>query len=255
MGPWAMGQNSLPPSAVARVKAAVVTLVPMVACLTVGMFGVANSTCGDSSRVDCDRRGVVGKMSFQARRTRNTWIMKKSAVIHQKAHMPPQWHGAWWAAVGVALPRPRHGGAVPERAGGPQADRWRPLSSEGSLNWTLRRYVPDSSLRVWLMRRVSGIGGATAPGGRGGPSRAPRWPAGAAGCIRPVLIRERPNGVSRTSGRAPGYRASKNRQMEHLVQAMVSLRGGVRRDSAITPRERADPEDLVLTTLSNKAYV
>jgi len=194
-------------------------------------------------------------MSFQARRTRNTWIMKKSAVIHQKAHMPPQWHGAWRATVDVALPHPRHSGAVPERSGGPRADRWRPLSSEGVLNWTLRRYVPDSSLRVWLMRRVSGIGGATAPGGRGGPSRAPRWPAGAAGCIRPVLIRERPNGVSRTSGRAPGYRASKNRQMEHLVQAMVSLRGGVRRDSAITPRERADPEDLVLTTLSNKAYV
>jgi hypothetical protein len=223
--------------------------------LTVGMFGVANSTCDDSSRVDCDRRAAVGKMSFQARRTRNTWIMKKSAVIHQKAHMPPKWHGAWRATVGIALPHLRHGGALPERAGGPQTDRWLPLSSEGALNWTLRRYVPDSSLRVWLIRRVGGIGDATAPGGRGSPSRAPRWPAGAARYVRPLSFRERPNGVSRTSGRAPGYRASRNRQMEHLVQAVVSLRGGVRRDSAITPRERADREDLLLTTLSNNVYV
>ena len=238
----------------------------MVACLTVGMFGVANSTCGDSSRVDCDRRAAVGKMSFQARRTGTPWIMKKSAVIHQKAHMAPQWHGGWWASVGFALPRPRHGGAVLERAGrlpadrwrpwagGLRADRWRPLSSEGALNWTLRRYVPDSSLRVWLMRRVSGIGGATAPGGRGGPSCAPRWPD-ATGYVRPLSFRERPNGVSRTSRRAPGYRASENRQMEHLVQAVMSLRGGVRRDSTITPRERADRKDLLLTTLRSKAYV
>lgn len=70
-------QNLGLPSAVARVKGAVVTLVPMVACLTVGMFGVANSTCDDSSRVDCDRRAAVGKMCFQARRTQNTLDYEK----------------------------------------------------------------------------------------------------------------------------------------------------------------------------------
>jgi len=219
------------------------------------MFGVANSTCDDSSRVGCDRRAAVGKMSFQARRTRNTWIMKKSAVIHQKAHMPPQWHGAWWATVGIALPPLPRGGAVPGHAGGLRADRWLALSSEGSLNWSLRRYVPDSSLRVWLRRRVSGIGDATAPGGQGGSPHAPGWPTRAAGYVRPLSFRERANGVSPTSGRAPGYRASRNRQMEHLVQAVVGLRGGVRRDSAITPRERANPEDLLSTTLRNKTYV
>lgn len=56
------------PGAVAGVKAAAaVTLAPMVTCLTVGMFGVANSTCDDSSRVDCDRHAAVGKMSFQGK--------------------------------------------------------------------------------------------------------------------------------------------------------------------------------------------
>ena len=64
---WAVGSKSGPPGAVAAVKAAVVTLAPMVACLTVGVFGAANSTCDDSSRVDCDRHAAVGKMSFQGK--------------------------------------------------------------------------------------------------------------------------------------------------------------------------------------------
>jgi len=33
--------------------------------LTVGVFGVTNSTCDDSSRLHCDRNAAVGKMSFQ----------------------------------------------------------------------------------------------------------------------------------------------------------------------------------------------
>ena len=63
--PWAGGQCPGGFVPWLKVKAAVVTRAPMVACLTVGMFGVANSTCDDSSRVDCDRQAAVGKMSFQ----------------------------------------------------------------------------------------------------------------------------------------------------------------------------------------------
>ena len=33
--------------------------------LTVGVFGATNSTCDDSSRLDCDRNAAVGKMSSQ----------------------------------------------------------------------------------------------------------------------------------------------------------------------------------------------
>jgi len=181
--------------------------------------------------------------------------MKKTAVIHQKTQMPPQWRGTWWATAGIPLPSLQRGGTVPERAAGLRADRRLFLSPQGPLNWSLRRYVPASSLRVWLRRRARGIGDATAPGGRGGPFRALGWPAEAAGYIRPRLVRERADGVSRAGGRALGYRASRNRQMEHSVKAAVSLRGGVRRGSAITPRECADVEDLVLTTLSSKTSV
>ena len=181
--------------------------------------------------------------------------MQKSAAIHQKTHMPPQWRGTWWATALIPLPRLKRDGAGPERAAGPRADRRLLLSPQGSLNWSLRRYVQASSLRVWLRRRARGIGDATAPGGRGGPFRALGWPAAAAGYIRLPLVREWADGVSRVGASALRYRASRNRQMEHLVKGTVSLRGGVRRGSAITPREWAGAEDLVSATLGSKAGV
>ena len=181
--------------------------------------------------------------------------MKKSVAIHQKTHMPPLWRGTWWATPGIPVPCLPHGGTVPERAGGLRAERWLPPPRVRSLNCSLRRYVPTSSLRVWLTRRGSGTSEATAPVDRDGPSRTPGRPAGAAGCVHPPLFRERSNGVSRPERHTLGYRASRNRQMEHLVQAVVSLRGGVRRGSAITWRERADLRDLLSTTLSNNAYL
>jgi hypothetical protein len=33
--------------------------------LTVGVFGVTNSTCDDSSLLHCDRNAAMGKMSFR----------------------------------------------------------------------------------------------------------------------------------------------------------------------------------------------
>jgi hypothetical protein len=181
--------------------------------------------------------------------------MQKSAAIHQKTHMSPQWRGTWRAPACIPPPRLQRGGAGLEWAAGSRAARRLPLSPQGSLNRSLRRYVQASSLRVWLRRRARAIGDATAPGGSGGSFRALGWPAEAAGCIRPPLVRERADGVSRVGARALEYRASRNRQMEHLVKAAVSLRGGVRRGSAITPRECADAEDLVLATLGSKAGV
>ena len=181
--------------------------------------------------------------------------MKKAAAIHQKTHMPPQWRGTWWATSGIPLPGLPCGGAGLEWAAGSGADRRFTVSPQGSLNWSLRRYVRASSLRVWLRRRARAIGDATARGGRGGPFRALGWPAEAAGCSCPPLTRERADGVSRAGARVLGYRASRNRQMEHLVKAGVSLRGGVRRGSAITLRECAGAEDLVSATLSSKTGV
>ena len=181
--------------------------------------------------------------------------MKTSVAIHHKTHMSPQRRGTWRATDGIPLPSLPRGGAVPERAGGLRVGRRLSLSWAESLNCSLRRYVPTSSLRVWLSRRVSSTGDATVPGGRRGPSHVPRLPAGAAGDIQMSSFRVRPNGVSRPEWRALRYRASRNRQMEHLVQAAVSLRGGVRRDSAITSRESADLRDLPTTTFSDNVYV
>ena len=181
--------------------------------------------------------------------------MKKLEAIHQKAHMPPRWRGTWRATSGIPVLSLPCGGTVPERAGGLRAERWRPRPRPGALNCSLRRHVPTSSLRVWLTRRGSGTSDAAAPGGRCRHSRPPGRPAGTAGRGRPPSFRKRPNGVSRPEWRALRYRASRNRQMEHLVQAAVSLRGGVRRDSAITSRESADLRDLPTTTFSDNVYV
>ena len=183
--------------------------------------------------------------------------MKTSVAIHHKTHMTPQRHGTWRATYGILVPSLPHGSAGPARAGGPgpRPGRWLPLSRVESLNCSLRRYVPTSALRVWLSRRVSSTGDATVPGGRCGPFHVPPLSAGAAGDIHVPSFRVRPNGVSRPEWRALGYRASRNRQMEHLVHAVVGLRGGVRRGSAITPRECAELRDLLATTLSNNVYV
>ena len=127
--------------------------------------------------------------------------------------------------------------------------------AEGALNWSLRRYVRASSLRVWLRRQAPGAGAASVSADRSGLLRtAGPWAgtAAGAGSTRPV---KRVNGVLRPSGRALRYRTHRNRQMELLTQVAASLRGGVRRGAAITARERADAEDLVLTTLSSRVCV
>jgi hypothetical protein len=188
--------------------------------------------------------------------------MNKSALNHHKAHKPLQWRtGAWSPRAGAPLPgfrhRPAAGGAG--HGGGTSAER----RSQGrafpprreSLNWTLRRYVRASSLRVWLRRQAPGAGGAPVPAGRDGPLRTASRRAGTAREARCPAPGERLYGVSLSRDRLLRYRIHRNRQMEHLTQVAASVRGGVRRGAAITPRECAAAQDLVLTTLSDKMYV
>jgi hypothetical protein len=188
--------------------------------------------------------------------------MNKATLNHHKAHKPLQWRtGAWSPRAGATLPGFRHrpaaggvghgGDASAERR---SRDRAFPPRRE-SLNWTLRRYVRASSLRVWLRRQAPEAGGAPVPAGRGGLLRAVALRTGTAGKTGSPVPVERVNGGSLSMDHALRYRVHRNRQMEHLTQVAASLRGGVRRGAAITTRERSVAWDLVLTTLSNKTSV
>jgi hypothetical protein len=191
--------------------------------------------------------------------------MKKPAINHHKAHKSPQWRASVQSARGgVPLPGfchgPAAGGAGGAGHGGTASGKRRSVrrafpSLGESLNWTLRRYVRASSLRVWLRRQVREAGGAPVPAGRDGPLRAVGGRAGTAGETCSPAPGERPDGVSLCRDHALRYRIHRNRQMEHLTQVAASLRGGVRRGAAITPRERAAARDLASTTLSDKSCV
>ena len=188
--------------------------------------------------------------------------MNKAEVNHHKAHKPLQRRAsARPRQAGAARPGFRHGpaaGGACHAVGGPAVSRppgraFPPVRE--SLNWTLRRYVRALSLRVWLRRQAPGTGGTPVPAGRDSLSRAAARravPAGEAGSPAPA---GRVSGVSLSLDHALRYRIHRNRQMEHLTQVAVSLRGGVRRGAAITARERAVVRDLVLTTLSSKTSV
>ena len=182
-------------------------------------------------------------------------MMNKSAVKHHKAHRSPQWRGCRWAIADVPPPDPRHGAAAPEAPGARWPRRRFRLSPPGSLNWSLRRYVPASSLRVWLMRRATGTGRADGMTGRHGSPAPAGGEPGRARTRPPGSSSERADGGSRPPGSTRRYRPSENRQMAHLVQVAAGLRGGVRRGSAITAREGADRDDLILTTLSSSSCV
>ena len=188
--------------------------------------------------------------------------MNKVELNHHKVHMPLQCRaGARSRQAGAPLPGSHHGpaaGGAGHGGGRPGECRSRGRafpSAREYLNWTLRRYVRASSLRVWLRRQAPGTGGTPVPAGRESLLRAAArrsWRAGGAGSLAPV---ERVSGVSLSLDRALRYRIHRNRQMEHLTQVAASLRGGVRRGAAITPRERAAALDLVSTTFSDKTCV
>jgi hypothetical protein len=187
---------------------------------------------------------------------------EKPAVNHHKTQKPPQWRtGARPPHAGVPLPELRHGPAAGGGGGGGAASgKSRPrchvsLSRGKSLNWTLRRYVRSSSLRVWLRRQTPEAGGAPVSAGRGDPLRGAGRRTRTARETHSPAHAERPLGVSLSRDRMLRYGIRRNRQMEHLTQVAASLRGGVRRGAAITARERAAARDLALTTLSDKPRV
>ena len=188
--------------------------------------------------------------------------MNNTAVNHHKTHKPLQCRaGTRPRRAGAPLPGFRHGAAAggAGHGDGGSAER-RPAgrafpSVRESLNWTLRRYVRSLSLRVWLRRQAPGTGGTPVPAGRDSLLRAAARRAGAAAEPGSKASVEGAHGVSLSLDHSLRYRIHRIRQIEHLTQVAASLRGGVRRGAAITPRERAAPQDLVLTTLSNKMTV
>jgi hypothetical protein len=103
--------------------------------------------------------------------------------------------------------------------------------------------------------RLASAGAGTAPSAvRDGRTRVGGCPAGAAG--RPARGRRRQGGDgSRPTGHGHPRRGRRNGQIEHFSRVAARLREGVRRGAAITPRERADVQDLVLTTLGNESCV
>lgn len=188
--------------------------------------------------------------------------MKKRAVNHHKAHKSPQWPPGAPSPCAVVQWREFRSGPVASGAfhANDATARRRSRGRDLPSPWeppslSLRRYVRTSSPRVWLRRQGAEAGGAPVPTGRHGLSirsaEGPGWAEESVG----QYPGERLNGVSLCRDHALRYRVRRNRQMEHLTQVAASLRGGIRRDAAITPREREAAKDLVMTTLSDKMLV
>jgi hypothetical protein len=90
--------------------------------------------------------------------------MENSTDNHQKVHTPPRWCAS--RRTQTCWRYGRRPGAAPSC----RAEY--PLTRE-PLNWSLRRYVRASSLRVWLMRRTTGSGCANASADRHGTAGSP----------------------------------------------------------------------------------
>jgi hypothetical protein len=140
--------------------------------------------------------------------------MIKPAVNHDKAHKSPQWRaGARPPRAGVPRPesRRRAAGAPAGRPGaGPRRVPRRPpgggdsLLCGKSLNWTLRRYVRASSLRVWLRRHRPEAIGEPVPRAAGAPPGRPPAPRDASGRTageRPAVARRQ--AARRVTARRP----------------------------------------------------
>ena len=189
--------------------------------------------------------------------------MDKVEVSHHKAHQSPRCRTDAPSGTrlrrrqcgpGLAGPRATDtvtagmvaGGA--ERTGEPHS-RGRSFPCLGeSLNWTLRRYVPALSLRVWLMRQAPETSRTVAETGRDGLPRVAAARAGTVGETGSRVPVAWAHGVSLSPERTLRYGIHRNRQMEHFAQVAISLRGGVRRSASITRRERTAAPDLASAT-------
>jgi hypothetical protein len=164
--------------------------------------------------------------------------MKRPAKAPHKSHKSHKARAECLIAHSPDSDCVRHAGG----SAGPRAE------PRGSLDRIPGRVPPQASERVFAAVRPGFVAPcmveATATArGRSGGSRCQVWP-GAAG------IGPRHCGSSEDD--LDGWRrASRNRQREYLAEARAGSRGKVRRIAAITARECADAQDLLLATLSS----
>jgi hypothetical protein len=97
---------------------------------------------------------------------------------------------------------------------------------------------------AWTARAIGRDGRPRVGGGRAGTVGAPSR-----------RLRRRGGGESRPTGHRHPRRGQRNGQIEHFSQIATGLRRGIRRGAAITTRERANGQDLRLTTLSSEPCV
>jgi hypothetical protein len=180
--------------------------------------------------------------------------MRKPVVDHHKAHMPLCGRpGALAASCGrrrsPGVPR-----AAVARAGCPAA-----LAAASPAFATVRPGFFAACIVEAAVAEAGGgpatAGAGTAPAvGRDGCPRAGGRRAGAAGEPSRRLRRHGGGGVRPTTHGHPRPE-QQNGQIEHFSEVAAGLRKGVRRGAAITPRERADARDLLLTTLGSEPCV
>jgi hypothetical protein len=177
--------------------------------------------------------------------------MRKPVVIHHKAHMSLRGRPSAPAAACGRQPSRR----VPRAAvAGTECPAAWPAA------WLAFAAVRPGFFAACIVKAVAGAGGGQAtpgPGPAPGSGRAGR----PGGYCRPGADSEpsrrlrRPGGGSRATGDGYPRQGQRNGQIPHFSRIAARLRKGVRRGAAITPRERADAWDLVLTTLSSEPCV
>jgi hypothetical protein len=173
--------------------------------------------------------------------------MRKPVVNHHKAHMS---HCMRLSAPAAASGRQRSPRAPLTAAASAGRQAARPAACLGFAA------VSPGFFAACIVEAVAGAGGCPATPVPAA-SRAGRPPGGRrAGAARePSRGLRRCGSGSRATGHGDPRRHQQNGQMDHFSQVAARLRKGVRRGAAITPRERADVQDLRLTTLSSEPCV
>lgn len=180
--------------------------------------------------------------------------MGKQVVIHHKAHMSFCGRSGAAAAARGRQRYPRVPRTAAARAGCPIA---RPAAC---LAFAAVRPAFFAACIVEAAVAEAGGGPATAgagtarAAGRDGRTRAGGCRAGTVGAPSRRL-RRRGRGGSRPAGHGRRRGGERNGQIEHFSQIATGLRKGVRRGAAITPRERDNVRDLLLTTLGSESCV
>jgi hypothetical protein len=177
--------------------------------------------------------------------------MRKAVVNHHKAHMSLCRRLSAPAAAGGRKRSPRLPRTAAARA---QRPAGRPAA------YLAFAAVRPGFFAACIVEAVAEAGGApAAPGARtaAAASRAgrPRGGCRAGAASEPSRRLRRRGGGPRATGHGHPRRDQQNGQMDHFSQIAARLRKDVRRGAAITPRERADIRDLLLTTLSSEPCV